>query len=269
METQRLKNIIILVLALLNVFLLVLLLHFRWQEKTSEQLLTERIYHLYESSGLGLAEEEKLSLDSAAPQSLTLQRSLSHESAIAAWLLEEEVAGEHQGGGIYTYATPSGTVTFRSNGAFDYAPADCTVSSPMEYSEAFCREFGYRIDHHSISGNSGTITAERMLEDVAVYNGTVSFLYENGKLISLSGYCFSTAGSVAAEAQQLSASDALVKFLDYRKVSGAVCSAVTGVDRVYDLHSAGQVTTLVAKWQVSTDTYRYYVDCSTGDISRA
>ena len=42
METQRLKNIIILILALLNLFLLVLLVTFRWRQNAAEQQLTER-----------------------------------------------------------------------------------------------------------------------------------------------------------------------------------------------------------------------------------
>ena len=268
METQRLKNIIILILALLNLVLLVLLVNFRWRQNAAEQQLTERLYQLYEESGVGLAEREHLSLDDDAPRTLTLRRSLEQEAAMAAWLLEEEVSAEHQGGGIYTYTAAAGTVTFRSNGAFDYVPVDRDVSSPAEFCDLFCQTFGYRPTRSAITADSGSLSAERQISGICVYNGTVSCLFEQGQLLSLSGFCLTEEDSAPLSAQYLSAADALVKFLDYRKLSGAICSAVTDVERVYDLHSAGQTPSLNGKWQVSTDTYRYYVDCTTGEISR-
>lgn len=269
METQRLKNIIILILALLNLFLLVLLLNFHWQRNSARQRLNEQIYTLYETNGLSLAEEERLSLEQTVSPSLSLQRSLEQEASIAAWLLEEESESVHQGGGIYTYRGKNGTVTFRSNGAFDFVPSLHTVPSPLEFCQSFCEEFGYTVSRQEFSDGSGSVLAERSVEGIAVHNGNLSFLFEDGKLVSLSGTCLSTLGSAAMEEDGFSAADALVKFLDYRKTSGTVCNAVTGVKQVYDFRASGQTLSLVSMWEVSTDTYRYYVDCLTGAITRA
>jgi len=268
METKRLKNIIILILALLNVFLLVLLFHFRWQQAVSAHRLREQLYALYADSEVLLPDEKDLSLDQTPPFSLILQRDLSHEAEIAAYLLGEETEGFHQGGGIYTYDGERGTVYFRSNGSFDYAP-DAQRVSPTSFCKEFCERFGYASTQTSLSSSFGTFTACRIVDDTPVYNCTISFLFEDGALISLSGSCLSTAGSSPLAQKQFSATDALVKFLDYRKVSGVICNAVTGMKCVYEYQSATQAPMLAAKWQISTDTYQYYVDCSTGAVNRA
>ena len=60
---------------------------------------------------------------------------------------------------------------------------------------------------------------------------------------------------------------ALVRFLDHRAAAGIVCSEVTGVSCVYELQGGGALR-LLPKWQVETDTYTYFVDCATGEVSR-
>lgn len=269
METRKLKNITILILLLLNLFLLFLLLHFRSQKAGSRQKLRDQLLSLYASSAVALPEEERL-LDAAPPDSLSLTRDLGHEAAIAAFLLGQEAEGDAQGGGIYTYTGPYGTVQFRSNGAFDYVPRNQRVPAPMDFCREFCQRFGYASDPSpSLSGLSGSFTALRSVGDVPVHNASLSFLFEDGLLLSVSGSCLSLTGSASLPGSRYTAVDALVKFLDYRNTSGVVCSAVTDVQPAYELQTAtAQPLSLAAKWQVSTDTYLYYIDCATGEISR-
>ena len=67
-----------------------------------------------------------------------------------------------------------------------------------------------------------------------------------------------------------STADALVKFLSYRGESGAICNRILSVSPVYALQtSASSDSQLAAQWRITTDTYQYYVDCSTGEIVRS
>ena len=116
METHRLKNIIIIVLLTLNVFLLVLLMTFRLQNTRAQQNMVEQLYILFESSDISL--HENLPLDAQPLTSLDNQRDQKTEAAIAASLLGETVSANAQGGGIYSYTGTHGTVHFRSNGFF-------------------------------------------------------------------------------------------------------------------------------------------------------
>ena len=52
METYRLKRIVIVLLALVNLFLLGLLLNFRWQGSRSRQALSQALAELFAAQGL-------------------------------------------------------------------------------------------------------------------------------------------------------------------------------------------------------------------------
>ena len=68
--------------------------------------------------------------------------------------------------------------------------------------------------------------------------------------------------------EQLSCATALLRFLDFRAASGVVCSEVREVRCVYELQSNSAALRLHPLWQIDTDTYRYFVDCATGAVTR-
>ena len=62
---------------------------------------------------------------------------------------------------------------------------------------------------------------------------------------------------------------ALVRFLDYSRGSGEVCTAVTDVRAGYLLQStASAAQRLIPAWCVSTDVNRYYVNMTSGEVTR-
>lgn len=266
-ETYRLKNITILILLLLNLFLLGLLLNFRCQQRHTSQELEQQLVRLFDYHGITLPED----LDADAP-SLTpmgVSRSLTDEAAIAAYLLEENAHVEDQGGGIYTYTGVMGTVQFRSSGAFDYAPVSQDVSDPQAFFDGFLEAFGYQALSPSYSANSGTFSAVRQVEGYDVYNCTVSFRFSGQQLVSVAGSWVSTAETAPLPQPSYTAADALSQFLEYRSESGVVCNSVISVQPAYALQSSTPSTLqLSAKWQVVTDTYSYYVDCVTKEVQR-
>ena len=68
----------------------------------------------------------------------------------------------------------------------------------------------------------------------------------------------------------MSAVTALTKFLNARRDSGAVVSAVTEVYLCYELQStAAAPMSLVPAWCVVTDTGNYYVNCLTEAVTRS
>lgn len=267
METYRLKNIVILILALLNLFLLGLLLNFRYQRQHTAQELEEHLVQLYATYGITLPEDLDADVPSLTP--IEVSRSLSDEAAIAAYLLGEEVTGTDQGGGIYTYTGQMGTVQFRSSGAFDYAPVHQDVSDPYTFYEGFLETFGYRALSSSYTESSGTLTAVRSVNGYDVYNCTVSFRFSNRQLVSVAGSWVSTASTTALPQSSYTAADALNQFLEYRNEAGVVCNSIVSIDPAYALQSPTPSTLqLSAKWLITTDTYSYYVDCATKEVQR-
>ena len=264
MEAYRLKNITILILVFLNLFLLGLLVRHLWQEKTAQWSLEQELRQLYASHEMELAED--IDLTTSPPDDLVLSRDLASEAAVAAFLLEEKTEAEDQGGGIYSYSGELGTVLFRSSGAFDYTPANRKGTDLQTLSADFCRTFGYISLEEEISGGEGIITLLQSVGDSVIYNGRVTILFSRGELLSVSGTYVNLQESVSAGKNTVTRATALVRFLDYSNQSGTISSAVLSLRPVYEL----QVTTLglTAKWEIVTDTGRYYVDCGDGTIIR-
>ena len=267
MESYRLKNIVILILLILNLFLFVLLVHYRFQSERTRQSMLEELSELFTANAISLSED--LDLDTTPLASLSVQRNLDTEGAIASMILGESTTAEHQGGGIYSYTGTYGTIHFRSSGNFDYNPATPQpVADPLDFCETFCETYGYR-QTGTFSGDSGTYTATQYLGEYPIYNSTVSFQFRSGGLISLSGSYVSTANP-AATPTSLTAVDALMQLLDYRNETGIVCNSIQDIVPVYELQSGPSASQqLAAKWQITADAYQYYVDCTTGDIIRA
>ena len=269
METYRLKNIVILILLLLNLFLLGLIVHLRLQQRHTALALEQQLVRLYENNGISLPEELETGAPSLTP--MTASRNLNEEGSLAAFLLDQAVEEEDQGGGIYTYTGIHGTVQLRSSGAFDFAPSiPPSVKDPEAFCEEFLETFGYRTLSSALSKGSGTFQAVRQAAGSDVYNCTVSLHFSDGKLISASGTWVSTAVTTALPQPAFTAADALNRFLGYRSESGAVCNAVTSVQCVYALQTPSpSAFQLSPQWQIETDTYLYYVDCATGEVQRA
>ena len=268
METYRLKNIVILILLLLNLFLLGLILHLRLQQRHTSLALEQQLTRLYENSGISLPEDLDAGALSLPP--IETARSLSDEADLAAYLMGQPVETEDQGGGIYTYTGLYGSVQFRSSGAFDYAPAlPPSVSDPEAFCETFSETFGYRYLSASFADGGGSYQAVRQVSGTDVYNCTISLHFSDHRLISASGVWVSTASTSLLTQPSFTAADALSRFLSYRSESGVVCNAVTAVRQVYALQTPTPSTLqLSPQWQVETDTYCYYVNCLTGEVQR-
>ena len=258
------KNITILILVFLNLFLLGLLGRHLWQEHTSQRRLENELRQLYASHGMTLAQE--IDLITAPPEDLLLSRDLSAEASLADFLLEEAVEAEDQGGGIYSYSGSRGTVLFRSSGAFDYTPRGQADTDPEALAADLCERFGYTLLDRETGGGEGIITLLQSTEDSVIYNGRVTILLSRGEVVSVSGTYVGLRESAPDQSNTVTRVTALVRFLDYSNQSGTICSEVLSLQPVYELQTTS--LRLTAKWEIITDTGHYYVDCGDGSILR-
>lgn len=119
MERYRLKNIIILILALLNAFLLAALSIRGSGARTARRTQQQELVALFAADGMEL--DPALIPEDTAVSVYTLTRDEALEKKVAAYLLGETPEGASQGGGIYTYSTARGAAIFRDIGSFDAA----------------------------------------------------------------------------------------------------------------------------------------------------
>lgn len=268
METRRLKNIAILILLLLNAFLLLLLGYQYLQAEEAARDTREQLTALFASQELDLSDQTDLSQSPLSP--LVLSRHQEGEAAMAESLLGGPVTSASQGGGIVTYTGEAGSIQFRSGGSFDGAELTRDVEDAAVFVREFCQGYGYEdIDDSQLAGGNGDVTAQQYVAGVPIAGCGLTLTFENGALTAVSGAHISLEGAATEESELLNCVTALVRFLDYRRSAGVVCSRVENITCVYQLQSSPSFLRLVPLWRIDTDTYAYYVDCASGSVARA
>lgn len=265
MDRCRLKNIIILILVLLNGFLLFSLAQRRTSERDAFRRTSEQLAALFQEDGMTL-DPGAISRDTP-PDGVTLARDTALEGQAAAFLLGDTLSSSDQGGGIFHYTGSAGEALFRSSGGFE-AAGTLAEDNLEDFCRDFCRDFSYEIPAIRLDGEgSGVFTATGIYGGLLVFNCTVTFTVRQNVLTAVSGTLLPKTSSAAPGDQPLSAAGALVAFQQMRRESAAVASTVTDARLCYELQTAGASMSLVPAWQIVTDTEDYYVNCFTGTVT--
>lgn len=266
MDRSLLKNIIIIILVLVNGFLLVSLAS-RYTESARIQRETEeQLVELFAADGMTL-DADVLSQD-APPPLLSLSRDAEREQAVAQFFLGPHLSQREQTGDVSIYSSEAGVARFRSNGAFDIVGAQ-TSAGGEELCRAFCEEFSYDEPTFTLDENgTGSGFAVYRYEGFPVFNCTVTFTLDHNALMTISGTLLPEDAVAGDSTELLSATAALTAFQQARRQSYMVVSAVTDLYPCYELlGSTASALSLVPSWCVVTDTANYYVNCVTGVVS--
>lgn len=265
MERFRLKNIIILILVLLNGFLLFSLAQRRTAERDSFHRTAEQLAALFEEDGMTL-ETGAISRD-LPPDGVALARDTALEEQAAAFLLGDALSVSDQGGGIFHYAGPAGEALFRSSGGFE-ASGTLAEDDVEDFCRDFCRTFSYEAPDLRLDGaGNGVFTATGVYGKLPVFNCAVTFTVEGFVLTAVSGTLLPKTGAAVPGDQPLSAAGALAAFQRMRRESAAVASTVTDTRLCYELQISGVSMSLAPAWRVVTDTEDYFVNCLTGAVT--
>jgi len=264
MAWSKLKNIIILILLLFNLFLLLLIV--------GEQIRTNR----YEADTLsqtlkalslnGIAVEETALPEKTELLPLKLSHNSTMQAEAARILLNGEDYIASYSGALNVYTSLSGSVSFRASGEFS-----ATLSTPCapdttytEHASSLLEQLGIATGELTVSGS--TVTALPTLDGIPVFNLPVTLVYNEQLLLSASG-CLP--GQLTPESEQplLSVPDMLVSVLEYVLNRGIVCRSITRITPGYTAAALSDSLRLTPCWLVETDTANYYVDALSGAVT--
>ncbi|MBE6963164.1 MAG: hypothetical protein E7443_01005 [Ruminococcaceae bacterium] len=267
MDRHRLKNIIIIILLLLNGFLLSALVIREAAVRSARSRTVDQLTALFAEDDMILYADAFSS--ATPPAGLSFTRDLAREREVAAFFLGDALPQEGESDSLHAvYTGSSGTAQFRSSGSFDITGIPAR-SDTEAFCRSFCRTFSYDALVFTLDAQgSGTAVATAVHNGFSVYNCTVTFVITEGVLASVSGTLLPSAGTaVPLQKDPLTASAALITFQQYRRESGASASAVTKIDLCYELESSAVSLSLTPAWCIETDIAKYYVDCVTGAVS--
>ncbi|MBE6995824.1 MAG: hypothetical protein E7429_03730 [Ruminococcaceae bacterium] len=268
MDRHRLKNIIIIILLLLNGFLLSALLIREAAVRSAHSRTVDQLTALFAEDDMILYENAFSS--ATPPAELSFTRDLVREQAVAAFFLGDALVQDDESDGlraVYTRGAGS-SAQFRSGGSFAITGIPARGDAETLCRE-FCRTFSYEAPVFTLDAQgSGMAVAVAVHNGLSVYNCTVSFSITEGALTSVIGTLLPAAGTaVPFQKEPLSAPAALITFQQYRRESGASASAVTAIALCYELQSSAVSLSLSPAWCIETDIAKYYVDCVSGTVS--
>lgn len=274
MEWPKLKNIIILILLLANLFLLVMVVT---QERDSaryrEQTIADAVSVL-ERNGIRLDRDRVPGELELTP--LTVERDRAAEAALAAaWL--GECKSSDLGSGRYAYQSARGWAEFRSNGSFSVAFYDETNTvggsgGEEAHALAVLEEVGLtgEVVSRKEAGGAVTVTLRQTWQDLPVYSCQINLEYEDGCLRSISGQrLMGTPQSASDKSELISVPTALLRVLNGINDLGDICNEITAMTPGYLLTSSADGTRLIPMWYVTTDTGAYSLNALTGALERA
>ncbi len=268
METYRLKNIVIVILLILNFFLLFLVASRYYTKHQSEQELIHQTVTLLQSNQISI---DPALLDTEEHLFTYFNERNSHDELVFASTLLGTINTQHDnGGGSYLYKNQSGSITFRSNGAFEldvYTPS-LYVSDYEDFIRDYCPR-NYRFSKITEEDTHVIVKATPYIKGLPIYNASIDFVFKDHYLISASGFFVpssienqsSVSGSLTEKCS------AVIAWMDYCIKEGRISNSVDAISSGYFLQSTTSFPLLLSPvYKIDTNTYSYYVNAANGHI---
>lgn len=273
MEWPKLKNIIILILLVVNGFLLVLVGARREESAQYERAALERTVLVLENAGIRVDVEAVGSAAGLTP--MAVGRDLDREAKLARTLLDESVQGENRGGGLYLYQGALGEVSLRAGGELSAGferDEHWQTARPEDHAAALLTRLGVKAVQTGCSsqGEETVVRFRQSWNGRAVFSCELEFVYRDGYLTALRGTLLTAETGTAETGTALTLPTALMRFSEEVGATGDVCSAIRSMEAGYwgFAQSLSGGVRLAPVWLVSTDTADYYLDCVTGALTR-
>ena len=117
MEWSKLKNIILIMLAAVNLCLLFFVVQREWRDSANQRQNRQQAVDFLTDRGIQI-HEGQLPDDQMVPRPQTVERDQEEESRLATQLLGEDVVVQARGAGVYRYQNGAGALQFHSDGFF-------------------------------------------------------------------------------------------------------------------------------------------------------
>lgn len=267
MERYRLKNIIILILLLLNLFLLFMVGNRLYARQQAQAQLVEETIALLSYHGISI--DAALLEENDAPAAYACKRSADEERTFVEALLGEILVESDAGSGTCVYYATYGTATFRANGSFTLEiQADTPeITDYSQFLQSFCPAnytLAERIEH----SDSVTFCLEAAFSGCPVYGAAMEVVLTNGHLSAASGYLISTSAEPVDNGTAMTRCSAAVRLMDDCREEGRICNTISDISAGYLLQSTTSTPLLLTPiYRFETNTYDYYVTAATGHVS--
>lgn len=275
MEWSKIKNIVIIILLLLNAFLLFIVVGREVQDTYSRENARRSAISILRDNGVALEDETVPHNMDHGPMLIT--RDLELEREQAARLLGADVAVEARGGDVYRYYNEKGSIQFHSGGEFQaqFAPG----AFPLEGQEMAAHAAGVlaqlgfsgRLQENAAYQEEYSLTFRQELDGAPVLTCQATLNYSGGSLLSITdGRRLTGVPAADGDRSAISVATALMRLFHGLRELGDIYNRIDSIVPGYTLSvSLSGPARLTPVWYVRTDTGAYQLDAVTGNLTRA
>lgn len=273
MEWSKIKNIVLLMLLAVNLFLLVLVAD---QERKSAAYQEEARTGAVE---ILAAANIHMDMEALPPESrlhtMAVERDRTTEDTMARALLGESVKSGDLG--PVTYTGSYGEGQFLSDGKFSFTFDENSVpvgeKTPEEHGQQLLEKAGYPcqvLESREQEDGTVLVTVQQLWDGSPVFNSVAELSYVDSSLRSIRGQRLMGIPEPEAGSEPLDVATILLRFLSGVQDGGYVCSEIVSMTAGYEvtMSSTGSAA-LDPVWLITTNTVPFYVDGTDGTVRQA
>ena len=268
MESKKLERIILLILALLNLFLLIVVLRDYGEGRRSRRETEAALSALLSESGMEAGPGLELLQDCPPPCAVT--RNLELERQRIRGLLGRNFSSLDQGGSIWFYESGRGQIVMRGTGEMTMLLTGETIMGSGDPERAAQRLFaGTDVPLFPVraeaAGGDGKVRLCCGWNGRPVFNAALDFDFSGDRLYMVSGTMVFTEETGTETGAGMDSVSALVRFLENSSAEGIICSRLDGLTPGYyvNITMSGE-SELTPVWRIETDTGDFYLNAVTG-----
>ena len=269
MGWSKIKNIIILLLVIVNVSLLVMVGQRYWRNEQNQRETRQRVIAMMEKNEISF-------LPAEVPGELELtgrRVALEPPGEAEAAQLAGELTGHRTVGARTTWEGTRGTVTVSASGELEAAlkgtyPSEAADMTAQGLELLASLGFQARYTGREEQGDDTVLRYVQLWDGAPVPEWTAELTWGTEGLEHLSLRRLAGTEETMAGEETIDAATALARFLEALNREGYVCSQVTNLYAGYAATGTGTVT-LRPTWYVETDTspWRFAIDGVTGTVT--
>ena len=268
MDHSKIKNLIIVILLLLNGFLLATQISDRAESRRSAQEALDTAKAII--AGKGIAVGDALESYVETPSVYRLRRDLVQEEEKIRELLGKCSASD-MGGNIWFYNAAGGQASLRGTGELDvlFSGNGYDGSSPEKTAEKVLARLGMELGVMSTvareTGGADVLEVTAAWNDGPVYNAKMKLSFDDDALLMATGTRLLDHAEDLGTAGVMDMLTVTMRFMEVLEQEGRVCSELLSMDVGYLMSvTVSGESTLTPVWHFLTDTGDVYINALTG-----
>lgn len=270
MDKSKIKNFIIIILALVNVFLLAIVISGAREKQEADASRKEALENVLAEKGLTLNPD--IALPENIPPLISLQRDMDDEYRSISALIGKSTPLV-QKGNSYFYDGPYGKATFSGTGEFNVSLEPGVISkgrNPVDAAKSVLKKMD--LECSSIEpiveddGSKTTVTLHCSWDKTAIQDAIIKFDFNSEYLWLVKGTRpLDVKHSVQSSEDFPDSVTIIMNFLEYISNTGYVCSEISDLRIEYSMNSTiSGICVLKPVWCIETNSGSNYIDAQTG-----